>query len=166
MKRFVSNKGNDERCAASFAFSAASVSGSRASFKARSLILIERGRNQLRQSDRGQQACGDSPGERGAGRRDHRQPDPQCIRGCRMGVVGQGVEKQIGQSSARQMVSGGRARSKDQPLGVHAPCGRFTPEVLRRERVVFEQPQHAAFDAGQQRASRSRMSPAKSCRCC
>ena len=77
---------------------------------------------------------------------EQRQARPKRVAGRGMGVVGQGIEKQIGQGQPRQMPVERRVRGKDQAITCHAVTFRFRPQMRRPCAVAFHQPQHAAID--------------------
>ena len=67
-----------------------------------------------------------------------------------MGVVGQGVEEQVGQALARQVFGHGHAGCQHQPRRVHTRRLRAGAQVGGGLGVVLQQPQHAAGSALQQ----------------
>ena len=107
--------------------------------------------HQLRQPDRPQQAARHAPRERPARARDYRTSTPKRIACECVCVVRKGVQKQVGDPEAGQVLRIRQRRREHQPRG---PSGesrfRLAPQIRRRRRVRIEQPQHASRYAGEQ----------------
>ena len=66
-----------------------------------------------------------------------------------MCVTGQRIEEQVGQPVARQVLVQSHSFAKDQATAVDASCFGLRAQVPGGSRIVFKQPQHAAFHCGE-----------------
>ena len=105
---------------------------------------------QVWQSDGVQQAGGHPPCERVALTRQDWQSSPERIARRRVGVVGQGIQKQIGEAMPRQMLLKRHPVGEHQPDRVYPSCGGFSAKIALRQGIIAQQPQHAALDRTQQ----------------
>ena len=85
-----------------------------------------------------------------AGAGEHGQAGPEGVAGGGQGVVGQGVEKEVGQGVARQVVVKARALGKHQPLGGDAGLLGAAAQVGAGVFAALDQPQHAVRHGAQQ----------------
>src|SRR5579864_2135279 len=67
-----------------------------------------------------------------------------------MRVVRQGVEKQISRPLSRQVLTGSRARGKNEPRWVNASQMGLVAQIVGGDLAVFQQPQDAVVDVKQQ----------------
>ena len=103
-------------------------------------------RDQFRQSNRLEQTGCDAPGKGLAKTGQHRHTGPQGIASCCLGVIRQGIQKNVGKPIACQMVF--------KPLGpvgeyqarrINAARRGLTALIVHSHRVGFLQPQHTVF---------------------
>ena len=83
--------------------------------------------DELGQTNRGQQAGGDAAGETGAFAGDQRKPGPKGVAGGRVRIVGKGVQEQVGEAMARQVI--GRPGALRRPRGLIQPVSISTSMV-------------------------------------
>ena len=105
--------------------------------------------DQLRQADRVQQAGRHAPGEGASPLREHREPHPERIAGRRAGVVGQGVQEQVGRGEPGEVVLARAAPREDQPLRREADRRRFAAQAVDGLVFLGQQPQHGVRHARQ-----------------
>ena len=103
-------------------------------FDRQRFIGLRRGRDQLRQADRLQQAAGDAARERVSRLRQDRQPRPESVARRRVGVKGKRVEEQIREAVPREMFGRRRPGRKDDPGRVDASLRRFRPQIRSETR--------------------------------
>ena len=63
-----------------------------------------------------------------------------------MGVVGQGVDDEVGERVPRQMIGQRDLRREHQAMGIDPARLRFPAQIRGREIIRLQQPQDAAFD--------------------
>ena len=97
-------------------------------------------RHQLRQTRRFQQAGGNASREGLAFAGQNRQTHPQRIARRSVRIVGKRIEEKIGETLARQMLSGRLARREYHSLRPYASCLRFAPQVRHCIGIVLEEP--------------------------
>ena len=108
------------------------------------LVLLLRLDNQLRHPDGIQQTGRHSGSKTLPCLRQHRYPSPQGITGCGVGIIGQRVQKQIGQPMSSQMLTQYHLRGKHQPARIQTSLRCFLVQIRGSGDIVLKQPQHTA----------------------
>src|ERR1700730_18319995 len=67
-----------------------------------------------------------------------------------MRVVGQGIEKEIGQPLAGEMLRGRQPRREHETVWIDAPRVGFVTKIVLDEIVCVQQPKHGSWDRGQE----------------
>ena len=114
------------------------------------LVFIGRLRDEFGQAHGVQQAGGHAACEAAARLREHGQAGPERVAGGGAGVKGQGVQEQIGQAVAGQVVAVGAALGKDQPPAVDAAPRGLRAQIGANVLAVIDEPEHAAGHGVQQ----------------
>ena len=96
--------------------------------KGQGFIVIETLSHEFRQAGGAQEAGPNATGKRLTFAGNQRQSRPQGIACGRMRIIGQRIQKQVGQLMAGEMHGQSYVGSKNQPLRIYSPRRCFKPK--------------------------------------
>src|SRR5207237_2791291 len=94
--------------------------------------------------------AGNARGKSSARTRQHRQSREERVTCCRVRVVRQSVEKEIGRAMLRLVSGHGRSLREHKPVRLDAPFFRFEPKIAVGGSTAVQEPKNAPVDAPQQ----------------